>query len=573
MSRLFNFTITFSFILLMGLNIAPRVDAQVTQKIIFYGSGGTIYTLNLDGSGLTLIGQDGGGRHNPELSPNGLKIAYDHCLQNQSGPLKCHIYTMNSDGTNVVDLAANSNTQDSNPTWSPDGTKIAFTRYENDPYTSKIFVFNADGTNAYEIASNATRPTWSPDGTKIAYTIGGKIAVSNVDGSNQTIISAAFGCNGNGYYNYPAWSPDGTRIAVMANSTCNNNYNIATMKTDGTDVIVVTTGKVTVPSWTPDSSKILYSSGTNYEKLYLVNATGGIPQQFYAQNTSINNPKIGNYMLPPQNTSPTLLLDEQYSVNEGQLLQFTVDAIDPDGDMLFYSAANLPPGATFNPFTRIFSWIPDYTQEGNYPDIEFTVTDDGDPIGLDVKNITITVGGVNRAPVFEPVGSQEVLENDLLTFTVNATDPDGDSFTLATTDIPTGATFNSQSGTFSWTPNLSQQGNYVVTFNATDTGIPVEIGQTEVSITVGDNPTPVEQAQNLVSVIVTYDLPTNVENSYLANTKKVEIFIEQGKIQPAINQLDAFIDKVEQDYSAGIITLGERNNLVNLAQALIADLQ
>ena len=70
MSRLFNFTITFSFILLMGLNIAPRVDAQVTQKIIFYGSGGTIYTLNLDGSGLTLIGQDGGGRHNPELSPN-----------------------------------------------------------------------------------------------------------------------------------------------------------------------------------------------------------------------------------------------------------------------------------------------------------------------------------------------------------------------------------------------------------------------------------------------------------------------------------------------------------------------
>ena len=50
------------------------------------------------------------------------------------------------------------------------------------------------------------------------------------------------------------------------------------------------------------------------------------------------------------------------TVNEGQTLQFTVSADDADGDVLTYSASNLPPGATFDPNTQSFSWTPDYTQ-------------------------------------------------------------------------------------------------------------------------------------------------------------------------------------------------------------------
>lgn len=280
-----------------------------------------------------------------------------------------------------------------------------------------------------------------------------------------------------------------------------------------------------------------------------------------------------NPLFVSSNQPPILDPIGNKSVDEGQLLQFTITATDPDNNNLTYSAVNLPPGATFDSQTATFSWTPGYNQAGNYPDIEFTVTDDGNPIELDVELINITVGNVNRAPVFNLVGSQEVLENKFLTFTVNAADPDGDDFTLSVTNLPSGASFNSQSGIFSWTPNLSQEGVYVVTFEAADDGTPVETGSIDVVITVGDNPTPTEQAENLVNTVITYSFPANIENSYLANLKKVEKFIEEGKINAAINQLQAFIDKVENDYAAGIITQAVHDDLIGLAENLLTDLE
>ena len=54
--------------------------------------------------------------------------------------------------------------------------------------------------------------------------------------------------------------------------------------------------------------------------------------------------------------------------------------------------------------------------------------------------------------------------------------------------------------------------------------------------------------------------------------KTLEKFIEQGKIQPAINQLNAFINKLEQDFNQGLITEAERDYFVAAAQKLIDDL-
>lgn len=273
------------------------------------------------------------------------------------------------------------------------------------------------------------------------------------------------------------------------------------------------------------------------------------------------------------NHPPVLESIGNQSVNEGQLLEFTVNASDPDGDNLIYAVENLPAGATFNPTTHVFSWTPNFNQAGNFENVEFTVTDDGSPMELDVESITITVGGVNRAPEFTPVAPKEVLENVQLSFTVSATDPDDDTVTLSAANVPTGASFNPNTGVFSWTPTLSQAGNYVVTFHASDNGSPVETGQIEVVITVGDDPTPAEQADNLVTSVINYDFPTHIENSYIANLKKVTIFIQDGKVQAAINQLNAFKTKVQEDYTAGDISLTERNALIALANALLADLQ
>jgi hypothetical protein len=273
------------------------------------------------------------------------------------------------------------------------------------------------------------------------------------------------------------------------------------------------------------------------------------------------------------NHTPVLDPIGNRTVNEGELIEFTVNATDPDNDALVYSASNLPLGASFSTSTGVFSWIPGYDQDGNYLDIEFTVMDDGAPMELDTELIMITVGNVNRPPVFAAVGTQEALEGETISFVVAATDPDGDAVVLAASGTPAGASFNTSTGVFSWTPTLAQAGAYVAVFVATDNGVPNLATLLEVPLTIGNNPTPTEQAEAVVGVVVAYTFPQNVENSYLANLKKVAKFIEEGKIAAARNQLYAFIDKVEDDIVAGVITQTEGDELLALANALLDDLQ
>ena len=266
------------------------------------------------------------------------------------------------------------------------------------------------------------------------------------------------------------------------------------------------------------------------------------------------------------NSAPSLNAIGNKTTNEGQKLEFQVSATDNDGNALTYSASNLPFGATF--INGLFTWTPGYNDAGNYENIEFAVVDDGDPIGLDVELITITVGEVNRAPTITNPGPQEVLENHLVTFSVSASDPDGNSVQLSAQNLPTGSSFNPLSGQFSWTPNLSAEGVYIVSFAAADNGTPSASTSIDVVITVGNDPTPTEQANDLIQDLVNLNLPKNTENSYLAHLKKVEIFIEQGKVDQAINQLDMFITKVQNSNLSSQI----KNELISAAQRLISDL-
>jgi hypothetical protein len=282
---------------------------------------------------------------------------------------------------------------------------------------------------------------------------------------------------------------------------------------------------------------------------------------------------IARLLVGGVNNAPTLNPIGNQQTDEGQNLNFTITASDPDnGDTLTYSASNLPEGATFDSQTGEFSWTPSYGQAGNYPDVEFSVMDDGSPMQLDTELITITINHVNRAPVFTLIGSQEVLENQPLTFTVSADDPDSDSFVLSVVDLPSGSVFNPSTGIFSWTPSFNQEGSYVVNFVAIDNGIPSASSTLEVSITVGNVPTPTEQAGNLIDVVINHNFSTAIENSYLANLRKVPKFIEDGKISAAINQLNAFIQKVTDDAAQGKITEEVKTELIGFANDLIDSL-
>ncbi len=86
-------------------------------------------------------------------------------------------------------------------------------------------------------------------------------------------------------------------------------------------------------------------------------------------------------------------------------------------------------------------------------------------------------GPVNRAPVLESVGDRTVTINTQLSFTVRASDPEGDPLTFSANNLPAGATFVNQ--IFTWTPTSDQVGNYQVTFTVSD-----EKAQASATITV-----------------------------------------------------------------------------------------
>jgi hypothetical protein len=74
--------------------------------------------------------------------------------------------------------------------------------------------------------------------------------------------------------------------------------------------------------------------------------------------------------------------------------------------------------------------------------------------------------GENHSPVWNAIGDKGVLENRLLTFVVSATDEDPDPLTYLCLNPPTGATFITD--TFSWTPTYGQSGIYNLVFTVTD---------------------------------------------------------------------------------------------------------
>ncbi|TMI53536.1 PKD domain-containing protein [Candidatus Bathyarchaeota archaeon] len=86
----------------------------------------------------------------------------------------------------------------------------------------------------------------------------------------------------------------------------------------------------------------------------------------------------------------------------------------------------------------------------------------------------------NRPPVFSSQsGFLPVSVGQSLTFTVAASDPEGGPVSIAAHNLPTGASFDSSTGEFVWTPSSDETGNYSITFTALDSGTPpMEVRQT-----------------------------------------------------------------------------------------------
>jgi len=85
---------------------------------------------------------------------------------------------------------------------------------------------------------------------------------------------------------------------------------------------------------------------------------------------------------------------------------------------------------------------------------------------------TINCGNftINNSPVLNAIGSRIVPLGQLTRFTVSATDPENDPLTLSVSPLPLplGATFNVNTGKFSFSPSAKQVGTYALKFSVTD---------------------------------------------------------------------------------------------------------
>jgi Tol biopolymer transport system component len=146
-------------------------------------------TMNATTGDVSFVGGGSGKRGtNPSYDPYGQRIIYVNDYDKKS------ILQINADGSGQKVLVSSTQTFDS-PSFSPDGKKIVYSRYAANTtngystYSPDIFVKNlVDGTTKRIVASTAydTEPTWSPDGTKIAF-------VSNRSGKPQIYTVSASG--------------------------------------------------------------------------------------------------------------------------------------------------------------------------------------------------------------------------------------------------------------------------------------------------------------------------------------------------------------------------------------------
>jgi hypothetical protein len=172
------------------------------------------------------------------------------------------------------------------------------------------------------------------------------------------------------------------------------------------------------------------------------------------------------------NLVPVLTAIGPQNVAENANLNFGVSATDNESDSIILSAVPLPSGASFvdnGNGTGTFNWTPGFFQEGVY-NVSFRAFD---TLGrADSEVVAITVTNTNRDPVLNPIGPQTVAETVNLNLAITSSDSDNDSVTLTTSALPAGASFvdnGNGTGTFDWTPDLTQEGAYAVTFLVTDT--------------------------------------------------------------------------------------------------------
>ena len=203
------------------------------------------------------ITRDPGAEMFPALSPDGEQVAF----------AKLGVLYIRSleDGTERR-LTTDARAGDTQPTFSPDGTRIAFRSERNG---GGLFVLEIANGTIRRLTNFGYNPAWSPDGDEIIFATEGitdpstrrslsNLFVVDVTTGDQRRVSEIDAVQ-------PSWSPDGSRIAfwsVMRDGSLTSQRDIWTMAADGSDALRVTDDRAVDwnPVWSPDGAHLIFSS-------------------------------------------------------------------------------------------------------------------------------------------------------------------------------------------------------------------------------------------------------------------------------------------------------------------------
>jgi dipeptidyl aminopeptidase/acylaminoacyl peptidase len=239
-----------------------------TCKILFVSArdgNNEIYKCNTDGSNITRLTNDPGSDEQPVWSPDGTRIAFTRSL----GGYSTGLYIMNADGSNVVQTTSGNVQQITGLTWSPDGTKIAYSgytyysdRWYGDWEEWSFYVVNATSGSSLQLdlgGAATSQPAWSPDGTKIALTVYNDIYTMNSDGTGLTPLTVGINSGYDNFYS-PSWSPNGAKLAVVFSGGSSSNIpHVSVINSDGSGLTLLRPG-VGNTSWSADGTIIVYTS-------------------------------------------------------------------------------------------------------------------------------------------------------------------------------------------------------------------------------------------------------------------------------------------------------------------------
>ncbi|MFN8371784.1 MAG: SH3 domain-containing protein [Anaerolineae bacterium] len=247
-----------------------------------------ICIVNPDGSGLLRLTDTPNRERNPTFSPDGTRIAF-FMMSNRESNYRHELYIMQADGSGLHRIML-SNGSGSELSWSPDGTRIAFEYTYATQVRRSTYIFDLDSSVLRQITfDGGGSPSWSPDGGLLALALTDYTRTVTSRGHVSSQVNIMDLETGDTYrltqldmgvYSI-RWSPDGEHIAFSTQTE--DGWALYVMNTDGSHLrqLVNDSNMLWVSGWAPDGQQILmstYNSTTVALSVSLVNITDGSSQ-------------------------------------------------------------------------------------------------------------------------------------------------------------------------------------------------------------------------------------------------------------------------------------------------------